>query len=55
MLRLLTVEEQTDAQPILDEMAAEAQEYLDEIWARWDTLSQEDFEEEAPVESPAGG
>jgi multiple sugar transport system substrate-binding protein len=55
VLRLLTVEGETDAQPILDDMAARAQQRLDEIWARWETLSQDQFEEEAPVESPAGG
>jgi multiple sugar transport system substrate-binding protein len=57
VLRLLTVEGETDAQPILDDMAGRAQQRLDEIWARWDEFDREQFEEEAPVEtaSPGGG
>lgn len=50
VLRLLTVEEQTDAQPILDEMAAAAQANLDAVWERWDSLDREQFEEEVEEE-----
>lgn len=50
VLRLLTVEEQTDAQPILDEMAAAAQANLDAVWERWDSLDREQFEEEVQEE-----
>ena len=50
VLRLLTVEREDDAQTILDEMAARAQVQLDEIWARWDTLDQSEFEEQVEEE-----
>ena len=50
VLRLLTVEEQTDAQAILDEMAADAQGQLDAVWERWDALDREQFEEEVEEE-----
>ena len=50
VLRLLTVEEQTDAQPILDQMAAAAQAQLDEVWARWETLDREEFVEQVEEE-----
>jgi multiple sugar transport system substrate-binding protein len=50
VMRLLTVEGETDAQPILDEMAAAAQERLDEIWVRWDSFGQEEFEEQVEQE-----
>lgn len=46
VLRLLTVEGETDAQPIVDDMAARAQEQLDEVWARWEDLDREDFEDQ---------
>jgi multiple sugar transport system substrate-binding protein len=38
VLRLMTVENQTDAKPILDEMATAAQEELDSAWEEWDEL-----------------
>lgn len=50
VLRLLTVEGQTDAQPILDEMAAAAQEDLETVWARWETLDQSEFDEQVEEE-----
>jgi multiple sugar transport system substrate-binding protein len=57
VMRLLTVEGETDAQPILDEMAAAAQQQLDEVWRRWETLTPEDFEAQVEAEatpSPEG-
>jgi maltose-binding protein MalE len=50
VMRLLTVEGQTDAQAILDELAAAAQARLDEVWARWDSFGQEEFEEQVEEE-----
>lgn len=50
VLRLLTVEGQTDAQPILDQMAAQAQDQLDEVWARWESLDQSEFEDQVEEE-----
>jgi multiple sugar transport system substrate-binding protein len=50
VLRLLTVEGQTDAQPILDEMAAAAQADLETVWARWETLDQSEFDEQVEEE-----
>ncbi|MDQ3880583.1 MAG: extracellular solute-binding protein [Chloroflexota bacterium] len=38
VLRLLTVEGQAEADPILDEMAQRAQERLEEVWAEWEEL-----------------
>ena len=51
VMRLLTIEGETDAQAILDEMAAAAQEQLDEVWARWDTFDQSQFEEQVEEEA----
>lgn len=45
-LRLLTVEGKSDAQPILDDMAAASQSQLEEVWQRWETLDKTDFEQE---------
>jgi multiple sugar transport system substrate-binding protein len=53
VLRLLTVENQTDAQPILDEMASRAQAELDDVWQRWDTLDKSNFEEEVEAQASA--
>ena len=50
VLRLLTVEGQTDAQPILDEMAAAAQADLETVWARWETLDKSEFDEQVEEE-----
>ncbi len=50
VMRLLTIEGQTDAQAILDDMAAAAQQRLDEVWARWDTFDQADFEDQVEEE-----
>ena len=40
VMRLMSVENQTDAKPILDPMAAESQRELDDVWAEWDELGQ---------------
>ncbi len=53
VLRLLTVEGQTDAKPILDDMAAKAQQRVLEIWDRWQTLSRADFEHQVQDEASA--
>ena len=53
VLRLLTVEKQTDAQPILDEMAAASQAQLQDVWNRWETLGQSDFESQVEAEASA--
>jgi multiple sugar transport system substrate-binding protein len=50
VMRLLTIEGETDAQAILDEMAAAAQERLDEVWDRWDTLDKAQFEDQVEEE-----
>jgi maltose-binding protein MalE len=50
VMRLLTVEGETDAQAILDQMAAAAQERLTEVWERWDTFGQDEFEEQVEEE-----
>ena len=50
VLRLLTVEGQTEAQPILDEMAAAAQADLETVWARWETLDKSEFDEQVEEE-----
>lgn len=50
VVRLLTIEGETDAQPILDQMAAAAQERLDEVWARWDTFDKDQFESQVEEE-----
>jgi multiple sugar transport system substrate-binding protein len=51
VMRLLTIEGETDAQAILDEMAAAAQERLDEVWERWDTFDEAQFEEQVEEEA----
>jgi hypothetical protein len=51
VIRLLTIEGQTDAQAILDEMAAASQQELDAAWQRWDTFGQEEFEEQVEAEA----
>jgi multiple sugar transport system substrate-binding protein len=51
VIRLLTIEGQTDAQAILDEMAAASQQELDAAWERWDTFGQEEFEEQVEAEA----
>ncbi len=53
VMRLLTVEGQTDAQAILDDMASQAQANLDEVWARWDNFGKADFEAEVRAEASA--
>lgn len=50
VMRLLTIEGETDAQAILDPLAASAQERLDEVWDRWDTFGHEEFEEQVEEE-----
>lgn len=50
VMRLLTVEGETDAQAILDQLATAAQERLDEVWERWDAFGQEEFEEQVEEE-----
>ncbi|MEA2650524.1 MAG: multiple sugar transport system substrate-binding protein [Chloroflexota bacterium] len=50
VMRLLTIEGQTDAQAILDGLAASAQEQLDAVWERWDTLDRAQFEEQVEEE-----
>jgi maltose-binding protein MalE len=50
VMRLLTIEGQTDAQAILDEMAAAAQEQLDAVWERWDTFDKAQFEDQVEEE-----
>jgi len=51
VMRLLTIEGETDAQVILDEMAAAAQDRLDEVWERWDTFGEAEFEEQVEEEA----
>jgi multiple sugar transport system substrate-binding protein len=51
VMRLLTIEGETDAQAILDEMAAASQEELDAAWERWDTFERADFEEQVEAEA----
>lgn len=53
VLRLLTVDGQTDAQPILDQMAADAQQQLDAVWSRWENLNQSQFESAVEAEASA--
>jgi hypothetical protein len=50
-MRLLTIEGQTDAQAILDEMAAASQQELDAAWERWDTFDRSEFEEQVEAEA----
>ena len=50
VMRRLTIDGDTDAQAILDEMAAAAQEQLDEVWERWDTFDQAQFEDQVEEE-----
>ncbi|MDQ3688895.1 MAG: extracellular solute-binding protein [Chloroflexota bacterium] len=50
VMRRLTVDGDPAAQPILDEMAALAQERLDEVWARWETLDRSQFEDQVEEE-----
>jgi multiple sugar transport system substrate-binding protein len=38
VLRLMTIEKQTDAKPILDDQAKKTQKELDETWADWERL-----------------
>jgi hypothetical protein len=55
-MRLLTIEGQTDAQAILDDMAAASQEEVTAAWDRWDTFDKSEFEdqvEEEASEAPA--
>jgi multiple sugar transport system substrate-binding protein len=56
VLRLLTVEKQ-EAQPVLDDLATQAQESLDQVWANWEKLDKGQFEkqvkEEQAQETPA--
>jgi hypothetical protein len=49
VLRLLTVEKE-DAQTVLDDMAARAQESLDQVWANWEKLDKGQFEEQVKEE-----
>ena len=51
VMRLLTIEGETDAQAILDEMAAAAQEQLDAVWERWDTFDKAQFEDQVEEEA----
>lgn len=53
VLRLLTIEGVTDAQAILDEMAAKAQVRVLEVWERWETLGREEFEQLVEEEAAA--
>ena len=53
VMRRLTIDGEPSAQPILDEMAALAQEQLDEVWERWETLDRSQFEEEVEEEVEA--
>ena len=50
VMRLLTVEGETDAQAILDEMAATAQDQLDAVWERWDSFDKAQFEDQVEEE-----
>lgn len=50
VMRRLTIDGEPAAQPILDEMATRAQERLDEVWARWETLDRSQFEEQVQEE-----
>jgi multiple sugar transport system substrate-binding protein len=50
IMRRLTVDGEPSAQPILDEIAAAAQERLDEVWARWETLDRSQFEDQVEEE-----
>ena len=50
VMRRLTIDGDPAAQPILDELAARAQERLDEVWARWETLDRSQFEEQVEEE-----
>src|SRR5918992_1135881 len=51
VIRLMTIEGETDAQAILDGMAAASQEELDAAWQRWDTFDREVFEEQVEAEA----
>ena len=50
VMRLLTVEKQSHAQPILDKMAAAAQAALPEVWSRWDSLNKARFQSQVEQE-----
>jgi multiple sugar transport system substrate-binding protein len=50
VMRRLVIDGEPEAQPILDEMATRAQERLDEVWARWETLDRSQFEEQVEEE-----
>lgn len=39
-MRLMTVENQTDSKPILDQMASDSQEQADDVWQEWEELGQ---------------
>ncbi len=58
VLRLLTVEKQ-EAQPVLDQMAADAQASLDQVWVNWEKLDKSQFEKQVKEEqaqaSPSPG
>ena len=53
VMRRLTIDGEPAAQPILDELAARAQERLDEVWARWETLDRSQFEDQVQEEAEA--
>lgn len=53
VLRRLTVEGETDAQPILDQMAADAQQQLDAVWQRWDNLDKSQFGQDVEAQASA--
>ena len=50
VMRRLTIDGDPAAQPILDEMAAQSQQRLDEVWVRWETLDRSQFEEQVEEE-----
>ena len=56
VMRQLTVEDKPHAQPILDQMAAAAQQVLPDVWKRWDSLDQRRFESQVEQEQaqPSG-
>jgi multiple sugar transport system substrate-binding protein len=50
VMRLLTIEGETDAQAILDGMTGPSQEELDAAWERWDTFDRSQFEQQVEEE-----
>lgn len=50
VMRQLTVEGKPHAQPILDQMAAAAQQALPDVWKRWESLDQQRFESQVEQE-----